>query len=345
MVYSMTNYSPMRTELEFEKFYESILLGDLHQLEIKRLNVTGKLRILLFFELIIFIGIIMFLFWFRPEGKGAGPGIDPGKVFWIIFSLIILGIIFAIAATEFSKKFRKEFKEIIIRKIIGQISKDITYLPDDKIEVNEFKNNGIFNVYISNYRGRDLIASKIGDISYRFSWLNVASRRAGSTVASSSRISTSSTRSETYQVFKGIFFVADFGTNFQTDTVVLPNFLGKLRLGAFGDFLQGAVHGHRLTLEDPIFEKVFSVYGGDLTTVKQILTPGFRQWMIDFRTKTNSQLCLSFKGPRMNIAVPLKKQLFEPPLFKKVTDYNFIFENFQYLMLFNGLLEEISNRH
>jgi len=47
----------------------------------------------------------------------------------------------------------------------------------------------------------------------------------------------------------------------------------------------------------------------------------------------------------MNIAVSLKKQLFEPPLFKKVTDYNFIFENFQYLMVFNGLLEEISNRY
>ena len=86
MVYSMTNYSPMRTELEFEKFYQSILLGDLHQLEIKRLNVTGKLRLLLFFELIIFIGIIIFLFWFPPEGKDIIRGIDPGKIFWIIFS-------------------------------------------------------------------------------------------------------------------------------------------------------------------------------------------------------------------------------------------------------------------
>ena len=336
---------PMKTELEFEKFYQSKLLGDLHELENKRQNVNRKIRILLFCELIILAGIIAYVFWLRPERAGELPGFDPVKLFWIIFSVIILGIIFAVGTIGFSKKFRKEFKEVVIRKIIGEISNDISYLPDDKIEINEFKNSGIFNVRIANYRGRDLIASKIGDISYRFSWLNVDSRRYSSTGAGSSRTNMRSSNSEIYQVFKGIFFVADFGTKFQADAVVWPNIPISLKMGVIGDFFLNAMIGHRLTLEDPIFEKVFAVYGQDLTAVKQILTPGFRQWMIDFRAKTNSQLYLSFKATKLNVAVYLKKQLFEPRIFRDVTDYNFVFENFQYIMLFNGLLEDLSKKH
>lgn len=335
----------MKTEAEFQKFFQTRLLGDLQELEIKRLNVTGKIRILLFFELIVFIGIIIYVFWFRPEKTGTMPEPDFGKIFWIIFSLVMLGIIFVIATNTFSKKFRRGFKEIVIRKIISQISNDITYFPDDKIEVNEFKNSGIFNVNISNYWGRDLIASKIGDISYRFSWLKVDSRKYGSTSYRSTRIGTRSTKSETYQVFQGIFFVADFGTKFQTDAIVWPNFSKKFKLGAIGEFFQDAMLGKRLELKDPVFEKEFAVFGGDFEVVKQILTPGLRQWIMDFRSRTKSILFLSFKGPKMNIAVSLIKQLFEPAIFRKVTDYNFIFENFQYLMLFNGLLEELSKRH
>jgi hypothetical protein len=335
----------MKTEAEFKRFFQTELLGDLNELENTRLKIAGKVKILLVCVLIIFIGLILYIFWLQPARTGTKPEFDPVRIFWVILSLVILGIIFSLGTAKFSKKFRNVYKEVIIRRIIGGIGKDISYLPDDKIDLNEFKNSGIFNDRISNYTGRDLIGSKIGDITYRFSWLNVDSIRYSTTSARSGRTSMSHTSSETYQIFQGIFFVADFGAKFQAEAVIWPNFSNKFRLGAIGDLFQNAMVGNRLTVEDPIFEKVFAVYGRDLTAVKQILTPGFRQWMIDFRAKTNSLLYLSFKETKLNVAVRLKKQLFDPRIFKNVTDYNFIFENFQYLMLFNGLLEDLGKRH
>jgi hypothetical protein len=69
------------------------------------------------------------------------------------------------------------------------------------------------------------------------------------------------------------------------------------------------------------------------------------RWILDLKVKTGSKVYLSFTGSKMNIAVSLRKNLFEARIFKKVTDYNFILENFQYLVLFNGLLEDLGRKH
>jgi len=339
----------MKTETEFERFFQTELLGDLHELENKRLKIVGKVKIFLFFEFIIFIGLILFLFWLQPLRTGTKPEFDPFKIFWIFFILIILGIIFIIAVTKFFAKFKIDFKEIVIRKIIGNISKDIIYSPKDKIELNEFKSSGIFKTYnadIAGYLGRDLISSKIGDISYRFSWLTVSSKKYETSSYTSTKFHTTrSTKTVTSPLFNGIFFVADFGTSFQTNALIWPNMSKKLKLGGLVDFLQNKSLGNRINLEDTVFEQEYAVYGEDIEAIKKIISPGLRQWIMDFRVKTGSQLYLSFTGPKMNLAVSLKKNFLEPPVFKKINDYNFIFENYQYLLLFNGLLEDLSKKH
>jgi hypothetical protein len=112
-----------------------------------------------------------------------------------------------------------------------------------------------------------------------------------------------------------------------------------------GNFLQDLIHGQRIVLDDPVFENNFSVYGTDAATIKQMISPGLRQWMTDFREKANSLLFFSFKGSRLNIGAYIHKQLFEARIFRKVDDYDFILENFRYLALFNGILEDISRKH
>ena len=103
--------------------------------------------------------------------------------------------------------------------------------------------------------------------------------------------------------------------------------------------------GERIIMEDPGFENSFAVYGSDAAIIRQMISPGLRQWITDFKAKTNSLVFLSFKGSRLNIASYNKKPLFEARIFRKINDYDFILENWQYLVLFNGILEEISKRH
>jgi hypothetical protein len=336
----------MKTEAEFEKFYQSRLQGDLYELENRRQSLTGKIRIVLLSEVVVFAGICIYFFLLRPENPDSFLGSGPARFFWIILALVFCIIIFVFSAIWLSKKFRGDFKEKIIRPILGQIGNEIVYSPADKIGISDFRNSGIFKGNITNYAGRDLIESKIGDVSYRFSWLNVASKKYVSTYYNSKvGMTGSATRTETNRLFEGIFYVADFGSLFPTEAIVWSNVLEKYKWGTTGNFLQDSIMGKRIILEDPVFEKGFAVYGSDEVAIRQMLTPGLRQWMADFRAKTDSLLFLSFKGSKMNIAAYMQKQLFEARIFRKVDDYNFILEYYRYLSLFTGILEEISKRH
>ncbi len=102
--------------------------------------------------------------------------------------------------------------------------------------------------------------------------------------------------------------------------------------------------GERIEMNDPEFDKEFAVYAEDEENARKLLSAAFRQWMIDFRTRTNSQIFLSFTATKMNIAVYLRKNLFEPGIFRKVTDYDTVYESFQYIMLFANLLEDMGRK-
>lgn len=324
----------MKNETEFKHFYETTLSGELKELEIKRLKIAGKIRTLLIFELIIFIAVLVYVIWFRPDKTSSVSGPDLTGIFLIIGSLVILGIIFVLASNGLSRSFRKMYKENIIAQLVGRISKDLAYFRNDKIEYNEFKASRIYNMNIARYKGRDLVTGKLNDISYRFSWLEVHGR----TMPDQKK------KSEIFRIFQGVFFVADFQKQFITHVLIYPDIAKGLRFGSLARFLQKVVMAERIEMNDPEFDNKFAVYGEDEENVRKLLSAAFRQWMIDFRNRTNSQIFLSFTGTKINIAVYLRKNLFEPGIFRKVTDYDAVYKNFQYIMLFANLLEDMGRK-
>jgi len=324
----------MKTEAEFKHFYETKLSGELKELEIKRLKVAGKVRTILILELIIFIIMLVYVIWFRPDKSSSATWQELTGILLIIGSFVILGIIFVLASAGFSGTFRKKYKENIIAKLVGQISKDLAYFREDKVEFNEFKASRIYDMDIARYKGRDLVTGKLSDISYRFSWLEVYGKTKPD----------HKSKTEISKIFKGIFFVADFQKPFITQALIYPNTGKGFRFAALMEFLQDTIIGKRIEMNDPGFEKEFAVYGEDRENVIKLISPGFRQWMIDFRARTKSQLFLSFNGSKMSIAVYLKKRLFEPAIFRKVTNYDAVYESFQYIMLFANLLEDMRRK-
>ncbi|KPK85911.1 MAG: hypothetical protein AMS27_06230 [Bacteroides sp. SM23_62_1] len=324
----------MKTEAEFKHFYETQLMSELKEIEIKRLNAATRIRTLLIFELIILIVILVYVFWFRTEDPSSMPGPDLINVFWIMGSLVILGFIFVLASAGFSRSFRKMYKKNIIGKLVGRVSKDLAYFRDDKVEFNEFKASRLYNMDIASYKGRDLVTGKLSDISYRFSWLQVYGRT----------MPDQKMKSGTFRIFRGVFFVADFQKQFITQATVYPNIGRNYRFDVIMKFLQDTIMGRRIEMNDPEFDKEFAVYSEDEENIKKLLSPGLRQWIVDFKARTKSMLSLSFSGSKMFIAVNLRKNLFEPAIFRKVTDYDTVYENFQYIMLFGNLLEDMGKK-
>jgi hypothetical protein len=63
---------------------------------------------------------------------------------------------------------------------------------------------------------------------------------------------------------------------------------------------------------------------------------------MDFKEKTKSQICLSFTGSKVYVAVPLQKDLFEPKLFSSVADFTPIREYAEDLALAVDIVDDLN---
>ena len=90
------------------------------------------------------------------------------------------------------------------------------------------------------------------------------------------------------------------------------------------------------------FERHFAVYASDQIQSRYVLTPAIMDKILDFKKKSGSTSWLSFKDSMLYMAVPYKKNLFEPKYFKCMVDYVTTFEYFHDLSLFVGIVEEFN---
>ena len=323
----------MKTEADFKNYYDQTLVPELKELEIKRLRIANRARTLIIIELIIYIAIIIYTLFFRSEQQdSAGP--DFGLIFLIAGSLIVLLIIFGFAMVGFSKGFRALYKKNIISKLVNQISDELEYFPNDNLQVHDFKASKIFRGDIARYQGRDLVTGTLKGIPFRFSWLNVYTRT----------MPGDHSKSSMHKLFAGIFYIADFKQAFKADVVVFPNMANVIPMGTLSKLIQDAIMGKRIDMGDEEFRKDYAVYSEEPEKVKEMITPGLMQWILDFKKTTNSRVFVSFAANKLNIGVYMKRNLFEPPLFRKTENYEYIWQNFSYLVLFTGLVEEMARR-
>ena len=91
--------------------------------------------------------------------------------------------------------------------------------------------------------------------------------------------------------------------------------------GAFGNFRDRMLGGReRVRLEDPVFEKVYEVYGTDQVAARALLHPAFMEKLLALGERPDfgrpQALCV---GRRLTFAMPkrIARNLFEPPGFQK----------------------------
>ncbi|MBM4385148.1 MAG: DUF3137 domain-containing protein [Deltaproteobacteria bacterium] len=146
------------------------------------------------------------------------------------------------------------------------------------------------------YAGEDLVTGKHGATAFRFCELHVK------------HVEKTKNGTRTRVVFDGIFFVADFNKSFRSQTVVLPD-TAERALGTFGRAFQSLASGasgmQLVELEDPAFERAFTVRSTDPTEARYLLSPSLMQRIAAFGANTGSKLRLGFLGGRVYVAIPL----------------------------------------
>ncbi|MBN2350487.1 MAG: DUF3137 domain-containing protein [Bacteroidales bacterium] len=311
----------MENTKSFREFYDNQLLPDLKILDQQRKKVS---RTALLIALLVLLVVV-------AETKLIPSDGNDWKGFVQIITVVI-GFIFISVA---SQGYRKNFKKQIISKITKFVNNDLVYNPDGSISKPDFVNSNIFKNSCDRFKGEDHICGTIDKTKIEFSEV-VAQYKTTS--------GTGSNRKTTYHTFfKGIFFIADFNKNFSTRTFVLPDFAEKT-FGKLGQKMQSMNlgRGELIKLENPEFEKEFVVYGDDQVEARYILSTALMQRILDFKNKWKTKVYLSFVDSKVNIAIEIKKNLFETRLFKSIVDYDLMEENMNYLVLLVEIVNDLN---
>ena len=143
-------------------------------------------------------------------------------------------------------------------------------------------------------------------------------------------------------MFQGLFFIATFNESFKGETIVLPDTAQKI-FGGFGQFIQkhNIFRDHLIEVDDAEFNKEFVVYGNDINESKKVLSAALMKRITEFKKMSGHKVYLSLIGNRLNVAIPLIKDLFEPPVFGSMLHFDTIFENYKYLKLTTGIVKDL----
>lgn len=116
--------------------------------------------------------------------------------------------------------------------------------------------------------------------------------------------------------FNGLIVTLDLPRDTGAVTTVAPE------LGGLGNFIKrmGAAHRERIRLEDPVFEKIYEVYGTDQVAARALLHPAFMEKFLKLGELPDFERPLMLcQGRTMQIIMPKRmgRDLFEPPSFEK----------------------------
>jgi hypothetical protein len=147
-----------------------------------------------------------------------------------------------------------------------------------------------------------------------------------------------------HDIFRGVFFVADFNKEFKGLTLVLPDTAQKMFGDMIGSFFQKHSIGRPdlVKMEDPEFEKLFVVYGNDQVEARYILSPALMQRLVEYKKKTGKTLHFSFCKSKVYVAIPYNKDLFEPRIFRSIVDFDEVKGYFEDLQLVVSMVEDLN---
>jgi hypothetical protein len=257
--------------------------------------------------------------------SGFGPGASLA-----VFASVAL--IFALWKSQFDR-FRIDFKQRLVAPLVHAFDPRLDYWPTDAITREEFEASRLFREHpVNRFRGEDLIQGTLGATAMKCSevdarYRSIVKRRNQNDI----------------EIFKGLFFIADFNKHFRGSIYVLPD-RAQRSLGALGQALQSlsSTYGQLVKLEDPEFERLFVVYGSDQIETRYILSAALMARISTFRMKTRHDLRLAFVRSKLYMAIHTRRNLFEPRLLRNVADPALYREIWDDIELLSGIVDDLN---
>ncbi|MEP6948302.1 MAG: DUF3137 domain-containing protein [Ginsengibacter sp.] len=272
---------------DFDSFYTLKLAPHIDQLraECKTADNWGIVGLVSFL-----MGIVILFFGLQLKLLKGYEG--------FLFIVMVLPIVSLVKYAQKNDIFKRDFKEFIIKEIINNISPGIIYKPDESITEREYKASSLFRRYFDYFDGSDYMAGVINNVSFHCSEICTQYDDVN--------------RQRT--IFKGLFFVVKINDRFTGGTYVWAR--GEEQLPAtISDeryLLMPMPRIHDIRFQDKDFEHYFRVCTTYESQAMEILSPAFRQQMINLRQHSRSLAAFSFVAGHCYFAFPASQDLLEP---------------------------------
>jgi len=310
----------MKKLSELQDFFYENIYPDLEFLEQKRLSIYSSLKktaIIIF----IFTCIVFYMLF----------DILPNTMDLLILCFVIPSGIFTFIYKMKVSGYASLFKDHVIEKLVEFIGESLRYSKTDMISEHEYRLSSLFSSRVDRYSGDDLVVGKVDGIDVRFSEVHTQIKKKGN-------------KGKTYwqTVFRGLFFIADFNKHFRGRTVVLPDSSEKF-LGTLSHFFQSfSSRGELVKMDNPEFEKEFVVYSSDQIEARYILSHSLMNSILEYKKLVGKNLSISFVGSNIYIAIAFKERLFEPKIYKRVTNFDEVKFYFQVLSLTSDIVKHLN---
>lgn len=304
----------------FEAYYAREIVPEIPDLEVLRKEAMGKMAL----PMTIVIGLVGALFVMNPI-----LGLE--SLIIVIIGAVSLYGLYRRYKNSVTREYRMEFKQKVIRKIVKYIDPKHRYSPYGKLSKSEFDQSDMFLFSPDRYRGDDLVSGINDQTSFSFS-----------EIYAQHYVRDHRRRRHLVPLFKGILFKADFNKNFNSRTLVLAD-ISERFLGSFGEFVQklNITRDEIVRLENPDFEKVFSVYSPDQIEARYILSPKLMERILTYSEKHKLPISLSFSNSSVYIAIPRIKDLFEPEVFKTIDNEELMHSYYEDMKLAIDIIDEL----
>lgn len=227
------------------------------------------------------------------------------------------------------------YKREVIERIVHFVDERLRYDPDRHIPESVYRASGLFPRACDRYAGDDYVEGQLGATPIVFSELYTAYK--------TTKTTNNGTKEEWHTIFRGLFFKCEFNKTFRGRTYVLPDRLEKA-LGDIGAALQRerTVYGELARLEDPDFERLFTVYSSDQVLARYVLSTSLMARLTAFQRRTRQELRLAFVDSNLYVSVRYKRPLFEPRIWRTLVNYEEHCFFFEAIQLVASLVDELN---
>ena len=305
----------MDSSINFDAFYNRELLPLLTEADRLRRQTRAKNRGISLKYFVITAVVIAVGFLINRIVYGTWVHDEKANVPLIIMVMAVSGLIFFCrkAIKKNKGSFVGQFKGDIIEKIVHFVDDNLSYDPYKMIPERDFLRSKLFRRKPDSYNGDDFVSGTVGKTYIEFSEVH-----AKYLIQDQDEDGTSRDRWE--KIFDGLIFKADFNKHFNGEYFIFtekpsrPSRLERL-INREEDRLK-----EKIETEDREFNRQFYVYGTDQVEARYILSASFMRRLLDFKQKTDKKIRLSFIGSAIYVAIPYKRNLFEPRYRSSVVD-------------------------